>query len=232
MKKCPNCQQLFTDDNMFCLEDGTSLLYVPETGQNPTVLPTSGETPTIFIPKQPTPVYSAPQVQPVSSGRWIFPVLGFLIGVIAVLGFLLIYPKLSPSNENKTAEIAGSKETNKQTPRPTETPAAPKQSQTLAPTPTPAPPSQPATVVSRMRFNRGEITHNETGRIGTNSQRVFLLRCRNGQSLSATVYSDNNCVSFDNNSSSVSYITTAGDNRIYLKNTCESTRFNVSVTIR
>ena len=239
MKKCPNCSQFFTDDNMFCLDDGTSLLYVSETGQDPPVFPVSGDQPTVFVPKIQTPaVFTPPATAAVQSGsamRWILPVLGFLLGVICVLGFLVFYMKFSPSNANNTSAASANSaaETNKESSTPS-TPNA-KPAERKEPTPAPsksAPPEMNAPVLSRMNFRRGEITHNETGRIAARGERVFLLRCRRGQTLSASVSSDNNCVGFDNNSSSVYYVTTAGDNRITLKNSCESTAFNVSVTIR
>lgn len=238
MKKCPNCSQFFTDDNMFCLNDGTSLLYVSETGQDPTVFAVSGDQPTVFVPKQQTPVVAPPASVPAPSGaagRWIFPVLGFLLGVIVVLGFLVFYMKFSPSNANNTAVTAAvnSAETNRESPTPPaqNTKPAEKKDPTPAPART-APPETSASVTSRMNFRRGELTHNESGRIAASGERVFLLRCRSGQTLSASVSSDNGCVRFDNNSSSLFYVTTAGDNRVYLKNTCEPTAFNVSVTIR
>ncbi|MFN0277893.1 MAG: hypothetical protein ACKVRN_04745 [Pyrinomonadaceae bacterium] len=40
MKKCPNCNQLFSDENAFCLNDGTPLMMLAST-QDTVVLPKS-----------------------------------------------------------------------------------------------------------------------------------------------------------------------------------------------
>jgi len=234
MKKCPNCNQTFSDDNFFCLDDGTTLLLVEDAGDNSTLFPMMSNSAPTQIISRPTAVASG------DSSKWLFLIIGVLATALAGLAIFLFVmrgEKKETVNQNSklaetlVEEIAKSQESNKQTPEIKEKPPVLKQNQTPAPQPTVSQ-VQNSPVVSRMRFNKGEITHNETGGMAANSQRVFLLRCRNGQSLSASVYSDNSCVAFDNNSSSLSYVTSAGDNRVFLKNTCGTTRFNLSVTIR
>jgi len=237
MKQCPQCKRNYSDEDQFCYEDGT-VLVVAGSFENPSY---SGDVPTIVVPKtenpqiQTPPQFQVPNISPTvqtnSTGKWVFPVLGLLLGVIVVLGFLLFYRNPTPQSENKSTEVAQNKGNSNQAAEKKETPA-PTVTQAQTPTATPKPTVvQNQTVTTRMKFNKGEITHNESGNISANGKRIFLLKCLDGQSLSASVSSDNNCVTFDNNSSNLSYITSAGDNRISLKNSCEATRFRVSVTI-
>ncbi len=101
MKRCPNCNQLFTEDNMFCLNDGTSLLYVSETGQNPTIIPTSGEMPTQYIQH---PLNPAPKAIE-NSSKWLYLIIGILATALVGMGaflFTISGEKKEPVNQNDT----------------------------------------------------------------------------------------------------------------------------------
>jgi hypothetical protein len=103
MKKCPNCNQLFTDDNMFCLEDGTSLLMVSDTGPNPLVFPTSGEMPTQYVER---PVTAAAAVSKDAS-KWLYLVIGILAtALVAVTAFLFLGRDTGKKDETADAKNA------------------------------------------------------------------------------------------------------------------------------
>jgi hypothetical protein len=98
MKRCPQCNQIFTDDNFFCLNDGTSLLYNSNTVQNPPVFQTSSDAPTLVV--------SRPQENRPSSGngssKWLYLVIGVMgttLVAMAVFMFLL-------REKNEKSEIA------------------------------------------------------------------------------------------------------------------------------
>ena len=131
MKQCPLCGRTFTEDNQFCLEDGTMLspadamptqVYL---GDEPTVVaqkipPTQYfETPTQFqTPPQFQTPQSSPQMQTKSTATWVYPVLGLLVAVIFILGFLVIF-QLTKKNE---IAVTNANSTNKETPKTSETP--------------------------------------------------------------------------------------------------------------
>jgi len=142
MKECPQCGRTFTEDNQFCLEDGTALLSAD-------AMPTqsySGDIPTVVVPKIPPTQYfeapaqnqippqvqtppqiitpqfqvspSAPQIQTNSTGKWVFPLVGLLLAVILVLGFIIVF-QLTKKDES----VAGNANTaNKETTKPSESP--------------------------------------------------------------------------------------------------------------
>lgn len=130
MKRCPLCNRTFSDDNQFCLEDGTILSSIE-------AMPTevySGDIPTVVVPKipptqhfenqtqfQPPPQFqvpqSSPQIQTNSGGKWIYPLLGLLIGAVVILGFLLFYQS-SKKDETVSTNANSAK---KETPKPSET---------------------------------------------------------------------------------------------------------------
>ncbi|GEM_PF-4788853 len=98
MKKCPQCGSIFTDDNNFCLGDGTALLA--PTGENYR----SGDVPTQVIARH------VPQ-QSRASSPWLYLLLGgALAAVICLVGFILF--------SNKEKETAATKN-NTPTPKPT-----------------------------------------------------------------------------------------------------------------
>ncbi|MBK7706004.1 MAG: hypothetical protein IPJ30_09540 [Acidobacteria bacterium] len=213
MRQCPQCGSYFEDDNQFCQNDG-SVLFVASSRS------LSNEVPTVVFTQPPTPA-----AQPANSAKWLIPVIGLLGALVVIFGYIAFFrspPPVAnqpPESENKTVV----KSSEKAQPTPTKAVSTPQ---------TPTPRERPPIITSRMKFNKGEITHVERGGIADGGQRIFLLKCRYGQTLNASVISDNDCVTFDNDSTSLGFMTVDGDNRINLKNKCGPTNFSVSVTIR
>lgn len=112
MKQCPQCRQSYSDDNLFCHDDGSSLEFV----QTAKDQPFSGDIPTVVMSNYPTSTSSQPVPRP-SQSNWTYPVIGVLAGLVVISGFLALF-KLNPGE--KTSENATVKETtNKETPVPT-----------------------------------------------------------------------------------------------------------------
>jgi hypothetical protein len=236
MKQCPQCRNTYSDDNLFCLEDGTALeFFQPYESRS-----FSGDMPTAVIPssshslEQPT---AARQKQP----NWLYPVVGILAALVIILGFLLFYKFNSNERQPENSAVAAAKENaNRQTP----TPAAPAPAGTPAPpsnaapsnaapfkTPAPVPVYLPAQ--SRVRFGKGKISANVTGLVPPGASRSLVLACRPGQYLSASVSSPGGCVSFANGSANIEGSTTAGDNFLYIKNNCGGDgSFNMNIFIK
>ena len=135
MKQCPNCGRTFTEDNQFCLEDGTTLVFAE-------AMPTqsySGDIPTVVVPRIPPtqhfenqPQFQVPQtaqVQTSSTAKWIFPVLGLLLGAVFVLAGVVVYQFTKKDEKAST----NTNLMNKETPKPSETPIT-KQTVTVQPT--------------------------------------------------------------------------------------------------
>jgi len=99
MKKCPNCHQTFSDDNSFCLNDGTTLQYVSETSQTPTLFQMPAEMPTQVIPRSPVNT-------PTSSGipGWLYAVLGAMAAIIIALGVAFFITRTPAETENAKIE--------------------------------------------------------------------------------------------------------------------------------
>ncbi len=131
MKQCPQCGRTFTADNQFCLEDGTVLMSAE-------AMPTrsySGDIPTVVVPKIPPtqhfgnqPQFNAPpqfqvppspQTPPNQGGKWIYPMLGLLLGAVFVLGGLVVYQFTKERVSTETNQA------NKETPKSSEKPTQP-----------------------------------------------------------------------------------------------------------
>ena len=167
MKRCPNCDRVYTDPALnFCLADGSFLLATGDQKVSklaPTI--SASEMPTEALPAKekprretapPTapsltpplarPVYTpAPQPQPAAPDRktYLWVVIVILFAGVVALAYLLIQRS---SNENHTAESASTSNSNSisinapSTPRATATPtpiATPSATRTPTPTPTP-----------------------------------------------------------------------------------------------
>lgn len=104
MKKCPNCNQIYSDDNLFCLNDGTSLLLVSDTGQTPPIFPTSENMPTQFISR------SQPNLPNSSSNipGWLYAVLGAMAAIIVALGVAFFVTR-APSEKEIVKTEPGAK---------------------------------------------------------------------------------------------------------------------------
>jgi hypothetical protein len=85
---------------------------------------------------------------------------------------------------------------------------------------------------SRIRFARGRTSASVSGQAAKYGARTFVLGARYGQYLSANVSSRGDCVKFSNGATSISYITRAGNNYLYLNNGCgRSVSFTLTVSI-
>lgn len=99
MKKCPNCNQIFDDDNDFCPNDGTRFA----TGYDGFM--SSREVPTQYVAH---PQTSQPLVVS-QSPKWIFPLVGVLCGLAVVLGFFAFFrdsPSVKSEITQKNAEVS------------------------------------------------------------------------------------------------------------------------------
>lgn len=85
---------------------------------------------------------------------------------------------------------------------------------------------------TRIRFAKGRTSTTVSGAVGGGSGRTFVLGARYGQYLSANVSSRRDCVTFSNGATSTSYITSRGNNYLYLRNNCGSqASFTLTVSI-
>ena len=231
MKRCPRCGQIYTDDLLYCLQDGNELL--------PQYIET--ETPTVVRPSR-TEQPRSPK--PYLKYLAIALIALFAMGIAGAVGAYFVWNKLSAEDDRSAAEA---------TPRPSPTASAqPTRSPALqnkepqdkpANIDRPAPPSPPANTddrernndftdpgTTRIAFRRGSVSESVNGRIRAN--RDFVLRTLSGQYLTARVTSARNCVVFRDGESSAEYVTQQGDSRLTLINNCPGTsafRLNVSV---
>ena len=231
MKRCPRCGQIYTDDLLYCLQDGNELL--------PQHIET--ETPTVIRP---------PKTAPQGSGK---PYLKYLaialvallaMGVAGAVGAYFVWNKLS-GDDDRTAAEPTPKPTATASAQPTRSPAfqnkEPQNPSANVPTPrTPANTNarpeadDPGFVdpgTTRINFRRGRVSETVSGRI--NKDRDFVLRTLSGQFLNATVTSERNCVVFRNGGSSEEFVTPGGDSRLALINNCPAAvPFRLSVTVK
>ncbi len=153
MNQCPVCGRTFTSENKFCLEDGTLLTFAEDaptqiyTDEIPTVV-AHNIAPTQHFPSQPEfqpqpdfqpqPQFQPqsqyqipplpPQVQQNSGGKFLYAIIGLLLGAVFVLGGVAIWQFTKKDERAETNTT-----TNKETPKPSETPkstATPKPSET------------------------------------------------------------------------------------------------------
>ncbi len=107
MKKCPNCNQTFTDDNFFCLEDGTTLLLVSETGENPPIFPTASDTPTQVMTR-PAVIAAGSEKD---SSKWLFLIIGILATALAGLAIFMFLPG-EKGEKSETTNVKTNENTN------------------------------------------------------------------------------------------------------------------------
>lgn len=107
MKRCPNCNQIFSDENIFCLDDGTSLLDVPNAGQAPTVSFTPESSPTLTIPRQTADTANSSGIP-----GWLYAVLGAMAAIIIALGTAFFMNRTPAEKETvKNEQPVNSRET-------------------------------------------------------------------------------------------------------------------------
>lgn len=247
MKLCPQCQQTFLDENLYCLSDGTPLV------------------PVFDAPEETTLIRPFPSIQqsPQTARQGVSPIFAYLsiaLLVVVVGGATIFWLKsssnASPSakNEvdltnsnatesfvNKDQDLLSQQKANLQN----EQELLEKEKQKLADERKKleaqknnsnesltynqtSPQNYPTT---RIKFRRGSVEETISGNIG--SERSFVLRTLSGQYLSASVNSNNGCVVFSNGSTSASYTTSKGDSYLHLKNNCGGkANFNLTVYIR
>ena len=247
MKRCPQCQQTFLDENLYCLSDGTPLLPVFDAPEETTVI-----RPYPFIQQSSQPVRQG--VSP------IFAYLSIALLALVVGGAVVLWVKsnsnASPNAKNEIAftnsntielspnkdqELLSQQKANLQN----EQDALEKEKQRLAderkklenqknnPNETQtynqtSPQNYPT---ERIKFRRGSVEETISSKIG--SERSFVLYTLSGQYLSANISSGNGCVVFANGSTNTSYTTSKGDSYLRLKNNCGGgASFSLSVYIR
>lgn len=100
MKRCPNCNQVFSDDNVFCLEDGTVLETTPGASY-------SGDTPTQVISPFPAAETSGKK----EANKNIYAIIGVMlvviIGLAAIVFYLMPGAKEEKKDESNTAQNSG-----------------------------------------------------------------------------------------------------------------------------
>lgn len=106
MKKCPSCNQLFSDDNYFCLNDGTTLLLVSQTGEMPTVFATADNATTQVVSRPQISTQTVAQSAPRDSSKWLFLIIGVLITALAAMGIFMFAMRGDEKKEiaNQTAK--------------------------------------------------------------------------------------------------------------------------------
>lgn len=237
MKRCPQCQQTFSDENIFCLSDGTPLALFFEVRDEATVI-------------RPFPFVQSP-VEPIRKG--VNPIFAYLaIGLLALVagGGIVLWlkseNKFSPSAKNEIANVVANKEPDFVSPQNAnlqdEQAYIEKERQKLANERRKLEalknkPVEPLTITSgkpptaRINFRKGSMQETISGSVG--SERSFVLRTKSGQYLSASVSSNDGCVVFRGGSASTSYTTINGDNRLSLVNNCSGqASFSLTVYIR
>ncbi len=241
MKRCPQCQQTFSDENSYCLFDGTPLIF--DAPEELTVI-------------RPSPFVQQP-LQPTRQG--VSPMFAYLaIGLLAlVVGGAVIFWIKSESNVSSTAKnevpniISNSIEpkSNKEQDRLSEQKTnlqeeqalLEKEKQKLADerkklearknNPVETTFTSVSQPMARINFRKGSVQETISGSVA--SERSFVLRAKSGQYLSASVNSGNGCVVSGNGSTSINSTTIKGDNRLTLVNNCGGqTSFSLTVYIR
>jgi hypothetical protein len=248
MKRCPECYLTFSDNNSFCLLDGTPLLELVDDPELATVVrpPASEPTSTFRLPK------------------------GLVIGLSAIGTLLLLFVGLlayffvsGPGNAERSTEVNADPPGNQSTGTPeparnvdrarsdrtledvqVEREIVERERQKLAearkrldeekrvanlPAPSTASTADQQTV--RIKFRPGRVEDTVSGTVGL--RRRFVLYTLRGQDLAARVRSDNDCVVFDTGSAEFNSPTKAGDMYLNLKNNCGGTvKFSLNVHVR
>ena len=247
MKRCPQCQQTFLDEDIYCLFDGTPLVPMFDAPEETTVIK-----PFPFVQQQ-----SQPARQGVSP---MFAYLSIALLVLVVGGAVVLWVKsdssVSPNakneiaftnsnttelNLNKNQDLLSQQKANLQN----EQESLEKEKQRLADerkkletqknkseqSQTYNQTSSQNYPTARIKFRRGSVEETISGNIG--SERSFVLYTLSGQYLSASVSSGNGCVVFANGSTSTSYTTSRGDSYLRLKNNCGGgSNFSLTVYVR
>jgi hypothetical protein len=134
MNKCPQCNQIYINDDVFCVNDGTTLMPYFDGGKSSPAFSVSIEVPTQVVARPPQ------TIPPKSSdaSKWLYLVIGAMSAIILGMG-VVFFLSLNPK-EKETANIANPTEetskyenvssSNKNTPKITNEPTAPKPEKT------------------------------------------------------------------------------------------------------
>jgi len=230
MKRCPTCQQTFSDDISFCLQDGTPLGSAFDQHEHATV-----------VRGGPVAQYAPPGRSPFLTCSIIAVLCLVLVGVIGVIIFALTYSSQSVRNaaqSNKDQDAINQQNANLRD----QQAEIDKQKQEIANARktlddaknklnanTGTPVTDPPT--ARINFHRGSVQETVSGSVI--KRRSYVLRTGSGQFLSASLNSAGNCAVFTNNSTDLSYTTSAGDSSLTVVNNCPSpANFSLTVFIR
>lgn len=227
MKRCPQCQQLYTDQNLFCLNDGTILLF---DSSNPPLC--SDDTPTVSIRQVSNPNSSKSSLS--HSSNLIYAALGLVAVAVLVLGYFVFAFRFvenksvaatqpSPTVEALPHEFKAENVVKSVTPQVESVlPAAAKPKSVTG-----------GSAQTRIKFARGSVTGNAVGHLAAEASQRFVLTAKSGQFLSAMISSGNDCVVFSNNAASAYFATGSGNNYLFVKNICAGqSGFTVTVSIR
>ena len=233
MKRCPSCQQTYSDDVTFCLMDGTALR--PE------------------IDDEISTIVREPRAasQPSSKKRR-FPLVGcsivallalIAVGVAVVVIFLIrsssqdVANQTNISNTNVNAvnkQLSNLQEQQNEIERQKQELANERKTiedQKTKPTANISAPSATDPPTSRIKFSRGSIQQTVSGSVI--KRRSYVLQTLSGQFLSADVRSSGNCVVLSNGSTSQSYVTNQGDSSLtVMNNSASPANFSMTVAVR
>lgn len=106
MKRCPNCNQTFSDDNLYCLEDGTLLVPISGAEQIPPFFQTPDSAPTQFIPRPNINVAEASA----NTSKWLYLIIGVMATALVALGIAFVMMR-NPT-EKETAKTDQSTKSN------------------------------------------------------------------------------------------------------------------------
>lgn len=109
MKKCPICNRIYEADNVFCQEDGTTLLLISNTGANPPVFPTADNATTQVVSRPQISAQIPVAVVRNDSSKWLFMVIGILATAVVGMGVYMFAArdkeeKKETANQNTKAE--------------------------------------------------------------------------------------------------------------------------------
>lgn len=91
MKKCPLCNEMSGDDNLFCVNDGATLVPAFEISQSRMVISLENYPPT---PELPTQFVSSPKPRkdiPKENSKFLYGVIGALVTIILLMGASFIF---------------------------------------------------------------------------------------------------------------------------------------------
>ena len=228
MRRCPLCGLVYSDELIYCLQDGTSLVDDQNDQEIPTVIRPSR----IEVGRKPFLKYV------------LLGLLGLLgVTIASALGAFLVWHWLADPNDERVQGLTPATSPAPPT-TPTRRPATPSPtgnvSQIDRPAPAPARQASPEPAAdeayrdpgtSRITFRRGRVSESVTARVAIN--RSFVLRTMGGQYLTSSITSDGDCVVFSNGNRSTAFSTPAGDTRLDLRNNCgQTTKFTLTVTVR